>query len=131
MTQKLKEWASKHPEVQFMTLFGSFSDGRSRADSDADVGILCAGGPLSEDQRVNLNLDLASHLNREVDVVDLTQAHGLILKEALTRSVQILNRNPSAVARLLNRFYFEEADYAPLKNRALAERRQRVFKTQH
>ncbi len=128
MEALIQSWLQRHPEVLFATLFGSFSKGRERPDSDVDVAVLTAH-PLSPEERVDLAQDLATAVQREVDLVDFSQAAGSILREALTRSKILINRDPIRAAALMKRFLLDEADFGPLRERALAERRRRVLKT--
>lgn len=113
----LTEALSGHPVVRFAVIYGSAAGGRLRPDSDIDLGV-AGTRPLTLDERLDLAMHLGSIVGRDVDVVDLTAASGLILKEVLAGHAPILNREPELYAGLMKRMWFEEADWGPLRRRA-------------
>jgi predicted nucleotidyltransferase len=112
--------------VALALVFGSVARGTSTPRSDLDVAV---AGPrlLTDDERVELAQRLARAVGREVDLVDLGAARGLVASEALTGGVLLLNRDPELYARILRRTWFDRADFGPLRSRILEARRERAF----
>ncbi len=125
MRTALELWLNERPEILLAVLFGSFASGREHAQSDVDLAI-GAAGPLSIDERVALHLSLSRALDREVDIVDLHTAHGLILGEAL-QGEWLRRSDLNLLTRIATRHVYEQADFAPLLERAHRQRRQNAF----
>ena len=115
------------PGLKLAFLYGSRADGRAASTSDFDVAV-AFDGPLDPDARVDLAERLGAALHREVDLVDLHTARGLIAQEAIGRGSLLLKKDPLLLARLVKRMWFDKADYGPIRDRALESRRRRVFK---
>lgn len=62
----------RHPHVKLAVLFGSLAAGAGRPDSDLDLAV-ADDRPLSADARMALIADLAEHVGRPVDLIDLTR----------------------------------------------------------
>lgn len=112
-----------YPSVTMAILFGSLAAGRGRSDSDLDLAV-SSTGTLTAQARIELIDELAASLGRPVDLVDLSQAHGPLLKQVLTTGRLLLCRNRTDYAELLRRQAYEEADVMPYYRRILATRRQ-------
>lgn len=125
MRDALELWLNEHPEILLAVLFGSYAAGREHASSDVDLAVATAA-PLSVDERVALHLSLSRALDREVDVVDLHTAHGLILIEAL-QGEWLRRGDVKLLTRIATRHVYEQADFAPLLERAHRQRRQHAF----
>ena len=61
--------------------------------------------------------------NRQIDLIDLATATGLILKQALSTGVVVQNLNKTLYANLISRMLFNEADFMPYRDRIIATRR--------
>ncbi len=110
-----------YPDIKFCTLFGSAAADRLTASSDVDVAVT-AGTSLSIEVRTSLATDLSRELKREVDLIDLSSASGLILEEALCKAKILLNKEPEIYAELLKRLWFYNADMQPYVRRILEQR---------
>ena len=119
---KIKDVLACHPSVVMAFVFGSLATGHARSDSDLDVAVL-ATTALSSQTRMDMIGDLALGFGRPVDLLDLSQTHGLLLQQVLTRGRIIFCKDRSRYAALLLRMLYEEADYMPYYRRILAERR--------
>jgi len=115
-----------HKEIQLGIVFGSAVAGTMREDSDVDVAVFAAE-PLSIALRLDLILELSTALGREVDVVDLYPAYGVILRQVLTKGEVVLKRSEIAHAMLIKRMLFDQADMEPLRNRIVKRNLQRGF----
>lgn len=111
---------ARHPRVGLAVLFGSLAEGRARPESDLDLAVQAAN-PLSAEEKMALIADLAVALGRPVDLVDLTQAGEPLLGQILKG--RRLQGSDEAHARLITRHLMETADFLPLRERILQERR--------
>ena len=111
----------RHPHVKLAVLFGSLAGGAARPESDLDLAV-ADDRPLSADARMALIADLAEHVGRPVDLIDLTRTGEPLLGQILAHGRRILGSD-ERYADLLRRHLFDEADFAPYRSRILAERR--------
>jgi predicted nucleotidyltransferase len=111
----------RHPHVKLAVVFGSLAAGAARPDSDLDLAV-ADDRPLSADARMALIADLAEHVGRPVDLIDLTRTGEPLLGQILAHGRRILGSD-ERYADLLRRHLFDEADFAPYRRRILAERR--------
>lgn len=111
----------RHPHIKLAVLFGSLAAGKARPDSDLDLAV-ADDKPVSADARMTLIADLAEHVGRPVDLIDLTSAGEPLLGQILTHGRRILGSD-ERFAQLLCRHLIDDADFAPYSSRILAERR--------
>jgi predicted nucleotidyltransferase len=111
---------SGFPEIRLVLLFGSRASGRPRPDSDVDLGML-TDTPLSAERRASIIEAVARATGCPVDLVDLHDAPEPVLGEAL-KGIRLLG-DATDHARLLTRHVLNAADFLPLRERILAERR--------
>jgi predicted nucleotidyltransferase len=120
------ECLAAHPDILVGIVYGSASAGTMRADSDVDVAVL-ADEPLSLEARLDIIFELSLALGREVDVLDLHTAHGLILRQILTKGTVALKRSSVAYARLMKRMLLDYADMEPMRRTIVHNSLQRGF----
>ncbi len=113
---------ARHPAVGLAFVYGSVARGAARPQSDLDVAVMGAQ-PLSADDTLGVIASLADASGRPVDLVDLRRSHGTLLHEILRTGRKVLDRAPGLHGSLLARHLAEEADFRPLRDRILAERR--------
>ena len=118
IVQQVAKTLAPHPEIQLAFVFGSAARDALRPDSDVDVAVLAAS-PLSPEARLELMAELSLAVKREVDLVDLSTAWGLILRQVLTTGTLALKRSSTAHAMLLKRMLFDQADMEPLRQRII------------
>lgn len=116
----IQEVLAGYPETLFAVLFGSVAEGRLTATSDVDVAI-AGKKPLALETRLELMAALSIALEREVDLVDLNAADGLLLCEALPGRL-LLNKEPELYAALLRRMWYFRADMLPIAQRSMDAR---------
>lgn len=109
------------PGARLGLVYGSAAVGRLGEGSDVDVAV-AAHQPLSWDQRLDWAGRVCTALGREVDLLDLRSAHGLILREALCRGRLVLCRDRGLFAALIQRMLDEQEDFHPQLDRMLASR---------
>lgn len=107
--------------IQFASVFGSVAEGTARPDSDLDIGVL-ADAPLGSRHRRALVDMLAQAAGRPVDLVDLREAGPVLLMSAL-RGKRLIGRGGRANAALLSRAWTDAADFLPMRERLLRQRR--------
>lgn len=123
LDQKLLDVLARHPFITMAFLFGSLAAGQGRMDSDLDLAVATTS-PLTLQARIDLISDLAVAIGRPVDLIDLTQAHGPLLHQIVTRGRMLVCHDRTQYAELLRRLAYDEADVMPYYRRILAERRQ-------
>ena len=104
------------PAVQAAWVFGSVAAGAAHAGSDVDVAVL-AEQPLTADETRALIEALAQATGRPVDVVDLQASQGSIVKQALIQGRQLFCDDTTLYAERLKRFWFDQADWEPYRQR--------------
>lgn len=114
-----------HPELQCCYVYGSAAEGRLNAASDVDLAVAGAS-PLSAAQKVALRDECATVLRRDVDVIDLLQATGTLLRNAL-RGVCICSRAGKARYQVLRRLVYDQEDLQPLRRRLMEQRKRRFI----
>ena len=118
--KKLAQLLSRHPGIKLAILFGSQAAGAATRDSDIDVGLL-ADTPMSADFKLELMEEIGTEFGRPVDIADLYHAPEPVLGQVLMG--RRLLGDTSAYAQLLTRHLMNCADFVPLQQRILAERR--------
>ena len=76
------------PDVRLVYLFGSEARGYAVADSDIDIAFW-AIKPIDSVKRWNLEQDIASIFNRDVDLVDLAAVGDLLRKEVIEHGIRL------------------------------------------
>jgi hypothetical protein len=77
---------------------------------------------LSANEKIELIAALAQQVGRPIDLVDLYAAPEPLLGQVLCHGRRILGTDVT-FATLLSRHLIDQADFAPIQNRILAERR--------
>ena len=120
IAQQLTELLSNYPQFELAILFGSHAAGTASADSDIDLAVR-AEKPITADLKLELMEHIGTRFGRPVDIVDLHAAAEPVLGEVL-KGRRLLGSDES-FARMLTRHLFNMADFVPLQQRILAERR--------
>lgn len=108
--------------IRVALVFGSLAKDRARQESDLDIAV-AAPRPLSTEEKMEFISALAETYGRPVDLVDLQTASGLIAVQALTTGKLIHCTDRTLYAELIRRMLYDQADWAPYRERILAERR--------
>ncbi len=118
---QLRDVFSAFPSIKLVILFGSVASGKAHAQSDLDVAVVGAR-PLGADDKIHIIEALALKTGRPVDLVDLHDSPEPITGQVLKHGRRIFGAN-TAYAELLSRHLVEQADFVPLQERILSERR--------
>lgn len=111
---------ARHPRIDLAILFGSMANGRAGPDSDLDLAVLAAT-PISAEEKMALIGDLAEALGRPVDLIDIARVGEPLLGQIL-QGKRLLGSDED-YARLITRHLIDAADFLPLRERILRERR--------
>ncbi len=120
MNKKLSQLLSRYPQLELAILFGSQAKGDAGAESDIDLALLC-DTPISSSLKLELIELLGAKFGRPVDIVDLYFAAEPVLGQIL-KGKRLLGDN-ATYARLLTKHLINTADFLPLQQRILTERR--------
>ncbi len=124
LTQQLTTLLSHHPVIKLAILFGSRADpARTKHfGSDIDLAIMTEGS-ISNHFKMELMQAISTELDCPVDIVVVNDAPEPILGEIL-KGQRLLGDN-NTYAQLLARHLLNTADFLPLRQRILKERRER------
>lgn len=120
LDQQLTQLLSVYPEFKLVILFGSQANGNATGESDIDIAIL-SHTPLSSSIRLKLVEKIGARFGRPVDIVDLFDAAEPILGQVV-KGRRLLGGD-AVFAALLTKHLFNTADFVPLQQRILTERR--------
>jgi predicted nucleotidyltransferase len=131
LEDRLQAFCAEQPDVRLAILFGSLAQREAtdnhvgaRFDSDLDLGV-AGDAPLTPHRKKILIESLGTAFGRPVDLVDLQNAHGTLLRRVLTTGTLVYAPDRSLYATLIRRHLYEQADFMPYRRRILSARRQR------
>lgn len=122
MRERLTALLSRYPQIKLAILFGSQATGNARSDSDIDLGLL-AQTPLTADFKLQLIQTIGAEFGRSVDIVDLYHVPEPITGQVF-KGIRLVGSD-TTYAELLTRHLLNVADFLPLHQRILTERRNR------
>lgn len=108
--------------VRLVMVFGSCASGLARPDSDLDIAV-DAGAIMTSMQHLSLVGALAELTGRPIDLVDLRTVGEPLLGQVLQHG-QRIHGSDEVQAQYLTRHLMDVADFVPLQQRILKERRQ-------
>lgn len=111
---------SEFPELTLALLFGSVAKGTEGPESDLDIAVM-ADAPLPAERKIEIIRRLAESFGRTVDLIDLKVAGLPIMGQAIQG--QRLLGDDTVFGNLLSRYLIDAADFMPLRERILSERR--------
>jgi uncharacterized protein len=120
MLNQLTTFLQSQSDIRLAFLFGSAASNRLRFDSDIDVAVQC-DMPLTAARKMELIGEIALISGRPVDLVDLKTIGQPLLGYVLQG--KRLKGSADGLAKLAYLNLIEQADFLPLIERTLAERR--------
>lgn len=117
----MREVLSGFTDIYLAVLFGSVAKKTARAGSDLDIAVL-ADHKLSSNEKIQLIEAFAQKIGRPVDLIDLFDPPQPLLGQIIKTGRRILGTD-DAFANLVYRNLVDQADFLPLRSRALRERR--------
>lgn len=118
--KELTRFLSQYPQFELAILFGSQAMGDATAESDIDLALL-SDVPISSSLKLELIELIGARFGRPVDIVDLYYAAEPILGQVF-KGRRLLGDN-ATYASLLTKHLINTADFVPLQQRILTERR--------
>ena len=112
---------ARFSDISLALLFGSVAAGRQRADSDLDIAV-AANHPLSPAEKIAITQALAELTGRPIDLIDLATVTEPLLGQIVKHGRRLLG-NDTLFAKLISRHLIEQADFMPIRDRVLTERR--------
>ena len=113
--------------LELAVLFGSVARDQAEMSSDLDVAVRYAK-PLDAEQKLALIGALAEVSGRAIDLIDLRVAGPIVARQALTSGKRIFGTNEIWAIQTA-RTLIDYADFAPLIERTLRERREAWTRT--
>jgi len=117
----LSDVLARFPQLVLALVFGSVAQGSERPDSDLDIAV-AAKQPLTVAEHIAIIGALAERTGRPIDLIDLKTV-GLPLLGQIVHHGRRLLGSDTAYAQMVSRYLIDAADFMPLHNRILAERR--------
>lgn len=118
---------ARFPGVKLAIVYGSVASGHARPDSDLDLAVQ-ADHALSAAERSALVEALAGVAQRPIDLVDLSVAGEPTLGQIVRHGRRVLG-SPAAHGALIYRHLVGQADFVPLRDRIIDERRAAWIRT--
>ena len=118
--EQLTGFLTRYPNLRLAMLFGSQATGQAVAGSDIDLGLLF-DMPLTGSDKLRIIEAIGAEFGRPVDIVDL-----FYVPEPVTGQVfkgKRLLGDDTVYAELLTKHLINTADFLPLRERILTERR--------
>ncbi len=112
---------SDDPEIELALVFGSLASGQARPDSDIDVAVY-PRHPLGHQSLQALSDEIASATGRPVDIIDLSQVDGALLRQVLRTGKLLFSKRPSIMGFLMERLLIWQEDFEPAVQAILAAR---------
>ncbi len=126
LLETIKNTLTEIPNLQLAICFGSYANGGATSHSDIDIAVAMKH-PLTMDERLNLAQRLSQKTNKEIDLIDLRAASGVLLQQIVSCRVTLINRNSELYGNLISRCLMEGLDYIPLWESILKARRERFI----
>lgn len=118
--KQLGRLLSDYPQFKLAILFGSQASGDATGKSDIDLALL-SNAPISSGLKLKLIEQIGVRFGRPVDIVDLFLAGEPVLGQVF-KGKRLLG-NDTTYANLLTKHLLNTADFVPLQQRILTERR--------
>ena len=112
--------------LKLAVIYGSVATDTMRSDSDIDIAVLFDQA-LDAEHKIELKGLLEQVLLRDVDLVDLSELSGTILKQVLCKGRVVIKKDSHTLAELYKRMIYNQADMMPYVIRTLEERQQRFL----
>lgn len=124
LIDQLQTFFRTETSLQLAILFGSAARDALRPDSDIDLALQYET-PLSLEAKQELSLRLETLLHRPIDILELPQLSGTLLKEILYHGKILVKKDPDFLFRHLQKMLYHQADMQPYIRRSQLQRQQR------
>lgn len=124
------EFLQEDSELMALIVFGSVATNSMRFDSDIDVAYY-PRKKFSAQQRQHLADRIAVAVGRSVDLVDLAEMDGLLLRQILTTGKVVFSKTPGLMGMLTSRLLAWQEDFEPQIKAMLQRRLDRFISAPH
>jgi|TARA_B100000315_G_scaffold118429_1_gene108533 predicted nucleotidyltransferase len=112
---KVKQYAVKTPRIVAIYLYGSYAKGKTKKNSDVDLGILFSK-ETDGFKRIEMETDLSNLLKKDVDLVDMKKASPLLRHQIYKYGAEIYSKESdypacfraSSMQEYLDTLYLQE-----------------------
>ena len=118
--EQLARFLTRYSNLKLAMLFGSQATGQAAPGSDIDLGLLF-DTPLCGSDKLGIIETIGAEFGRPVDIVDLFHAPEPVTGQVF-KGKRLLG-DDAVYAELLTKHLVNTADFLPLRERILAERR--------
>lgn len=112
--------------LKLAIVYGSAASGTMRPGSDVDLALLY-DKPLSAERKMDITARLEHELLRTVDLTDLSNLSGTILKQVLCKGRVLIQNEAGLFAKQMQKMIYNQADMMPYVTRTLLERQRRFI----
>jgi predicted nucleotidyltransferase len=123
--EKIKHEFKKFPEVEIVILFGSAVKDQLTRQSDIDIAF-AQKRMTSYQKKTAIYMTLEKSLKRDIDLVDLHQINGHILKKILSEGDVLIKRSIPLMAFFFKKMWYNQTDMMP-KTRMILEKQVNEF----
>jgi predicted nucleotidyltransferase len=121
--QRIRAVVESFGFVKLAVVFGSVARGQHGPGSDLDLAVLCDQA-LGTSRKIALIDALALASGRPIDLIDLKTVGQPLLNQIVRHGLLLLGSR-DLWAQLIYRNLVDQADFVPLRDRILRERRER------
>lgn len=111
-------------------LFGSAAHGTQTTGSDIDIAVY-PGRALTSNGRYQIAGEIAMATGRAVDLIDLSDADGGLLRQILRGGIILFSKHPAILGFLTERLLEWQEDFEPQLNALLESRLNRFTSPAH
>lgn len=124
MINILKNYFKTKDNVSLAILFGSFAKNKENDSSDIDIAVHFQKPSIGS--QIEIQNELSSIFNREVDVLDLQKLDGIILSKIIENGIKIKNNSRLFAYYNLKVIYFNQ-DFLPAVSMIQKAKRERFI----
>ncbi|MBU1193724.1 MAG: nucleotidyltransferase domain-containing protein [Proteobacteria bacterium] len=110
--EKIKHEFEKFPEIEIVIVFGSAVKNQLTRQSDIDIAF-AQKKAVSYEKRTQIYIALEKALKRDIDLIDLHQVNGHILKNILCGGDVLIKKSVPLFAFFLKKMWYNQADMMP------------------
>ena len=115
------DFLRKDQNLLLVIVFGSAASGSQNSRSDIDVAVY-PRKKITAGQRHQISAEIATATGRTVDLVDLSDADGGLLRQILRNGRMLFSKRPAILGFLTERMLAWQEDFEPQLNHMLASR---------
>lgn len=122
LAAQVQQALARFEGIELAIVFGSATTGQLRFESDLDIAVKFKHA-MGVEEKIAMIEALALQTGRPIDLIDLYDPPEPLLGQILKHGYRLIGTN-TEYAKLVSRHLVEQADFMPLVNRMLKERRE-------